>query len=784
MNTQHTMSETAYLELLEAIAAASNLATTVDEAMSVAVDRVCALMVWPVGHLYLRDKGAPGVMSPTTVWCLDDADRYKAFQVQTEEMSFQVGEGLPGRVAATGQPAWITDVGFDTNFPRRAAALRSGLRSALGFPIVVGTEVVGVLEFFSSQIAEPDKRLMEVMANVGVQLGRVVERHQAVEALRASELRFRSVAEAANDAIITADGTGAIISWNKGATTIFGYSKDEAIGNPLSMLMPSRYRAAHEAGMARVQSTGETRVIGHTVELEGLRKSGDEFPVELSLTTWQEGGETFYSGIIRDATERKEAERRVRELNAELEHRVMERTEQLSRANAELQAEITERKRLEQEREQALAQEKAARERSEDAEARMASLADALDRALAEEELLNAITTDASGEDSLERILASSLGYLSRAINFTGGSIDLVEGDELVVAAAVGPFAESALGQRIPRGHGRSWRVITDREPLLSGNLAADGLKSKSPIVSYLAVPLVWRGEAFGILQIDSTEPDAFTRTDLRLMLKVGRALSGPVELARRYAAERLAVARAEAAIRTRDELLSVVSHDLRNPLSAIMGNINLLRRRLVGAGLEEQEREMVMLARVEGAASRMVALVEELLDFGRLQAGTALSLQLASVDLVALARELVAETGGTTSRHKIILQTEEEQLLGLFDATRIERVLSNLLSNAVKYSPDGGNISVTLRREVVEGAAWAVIEVDDQGVGIPKEELPHIFEWFRRAENVSGRISGAGIGLATSRLTVEQHGGSISVGSREGEGTTFTVRLPLQQSA
>lgn len=140
------------------------------------------------------------------------------------------------------------------------------------------------------------------------------------EYLLESERRFRSVVQTAKDAIILADAGGNIIAWNPAAQTIFGYREDEVLGQPLTMVMPERYRDAHRKGIARLQAGGEAHVIGTTVELHGLRKDGSEFPLELSIGTWQAMEGTFYSGIIRDITERKRAEeereRLIRELQA------------------------------------------------------------------------------------------------------------------------------------------------------------------------------------------------------------------------------------------------------------------------------------------------------------------------------------------------------------------------------------------------------------------------------------------------------------------------------------
>jgi PAS domain S-box-containing protein len=138
---------------------------------------------------------------------------------------------------------------------------------------------------------------------------------QMEAALRDSEERFRSVVESTPDAIILADHRGMIISLNKSAQLIFGYLEEEILGRPLTLLMPARYREAHQKGIERSRAGGGSRLIGKTIELHGLRKDGSEFPLELSLATWKTASGTFYSGIIRDITERKQAEAELERLS-------------------------------------------------------------------------------------------------------------------------------------------------------------------------------------------------------------------------------------------------------------------------------------------------------------------------------------------------------------------------------------------------------------------------------------------------------------------------------------
>ena len=133
----------------------------------------------------------------------------------------------------------------------------------------------------------------------------VTDRVKMENNLRTSEARTRSIMESANDAIITADSKGDVLSWNKAATTIFGYESSEVIGKPLTIIIPEEYKAPHEKGIERVSGGGEQHAIGKTVELTGLHKDGHLIPVELSLSTWLIGEDRFYSGIIRNVSERK-----------------------------------------------------------------------------------------------------------------------------------------------------------------------------------------------------------------------------------------------------------------------------------------------------------------------------------------------------------------------------------------------------------------------------------------------------------------------------------------------
>ncbi|MGH6896698.1 MAG: response regulator [Geminicoccaceae bacterium] len=188
--------KTEFLALNQVITAAANEAASFESAMQIALDQVCAQTGWPIGHAYMLAEERRRELVTSLVWHLDDAERFEAFRRVTEAARFAPGVGLPGRVLKSGRPAWVTDVTKDRNFPRAEVATELGVRGAFAFPVLAGTDVVAVLEFFSDRAIEPYEALLDVAAQIGTQLGRVVERKRSEEQLREA----KDEAEAATQA--------------------------------------------------------------------------------------------------------------------------------------------------------------------------------------------------------------------------------------------------------------------------------------------------------------------------------------------------------------------------------------------------------------------------------------------------------------------------------------------------------------------------------------------------------------------------------------------------------
>jgi PAS domain S-box-containing protein len=241
------------------------------------------------------------------------------FEALSERLALSPGEGLPGRVLASGEPAWILDAPEDANFPRAAAARRSGLHAGFGFPLRSPRGVVGVMEFFSSDVRAPDQRVLATMSVLGSQVGQFVARRRAEDEVRASESRMRAMLEAALDAVATMDHQGRVIGWNHAAEKIFGYPASEATGREMAeLIVPPRLRDAHRRGLARFRETGRGVVLDRRLELTGLHRDGSEFPVELTITRIGLPGPPMFTGYLRDITEQKNADRELRASRARL----------------------------------------------------------------------------------------------------------------------------------------------------------------------------------------------------------------------------------------------------------------------------------------------------------------------------------------------------------------------------------------------------------------------------------------------------------------------------------
>lgn len=472
----------------------------------------------------------------------------------------------------------------------------------------------------------------------------------------------------------------------------------------------------------------------------------------------------------------------------ELEEEVALRAEEVRAANYQVEEERAHALQARADRGEA----EAAIQRSQRRAAQLLALADAsmaANASLTMDALLQVVTDYA-------RVITAAPAALACLAAPTDAPVTAISGRDTLSAESAATLLRdldlTRLDEMAKRQRGSVVVAIDALQPSTGDSPASEAIGDRdqpSLLGAILAAPLTGRDRRhLGLLCLLARETGECTDEDEAILTQLAQVASAALENARLYAEAQEANRQARDAIRIRDEFLAAASHDLKSPLTAIRGQAQLLQRRARrGASSEEL---LPGLASIESASLAMAGQVDELLDITRLRMGEPLELHRAPTDLVSIAQRLVEGYQARTQSHEVRLDARCPALVGEWDSVRVGRVLDNLLSNAVKYSL-GGQIQVTLDSAespdtsapsagISTGGRWAIVSVRDEGLGIPEADLPRVFERFHRGGNVAGRIAGSGIGLTGARQIVEQHGGTMAVSSVEGQGSTFTVRLPL----
>lgn len=414
-----------------------------------------------------------------------------------------------------------------------------------------------------------------------------------------------------------------------------------------------------------------------------------------------------------------------------------------------------------------------ARRQAEQAAERLAHLlaaASALVEALTPAQAAQIITTQSitalDAQAGLIALVADD-GASLELIYAAGYPPDALEGWERFSLDTQVPFAEAArTGEPILLG---SPAALANRYPRLVAMPAHTGN------LGVAAVPLSIDGRVIGVLGLSFAFERDFPDDDRTFLLTLARQCALALEHARLYEAERSARTEAQEALHVRDAFLSIASHELKNPLTSLLGNAQLLHRRFVRSG-NQSERDQNTLAAIVAQADRLNKLITTLLDVSQMQPGQ-LRVERKLLDLCALVRRIAVDIQPTLAGHTLALSDPRVALTISGDPLRLEQVFQNLLQNAIKYSPKGGLIAVRVEHQ----GQMACVAISDQGIGIPQEALPQLFQRFYRAANVEAEgVGGLGIGLYVVKEIVTLHGGTVDVASTEHQGSTFTVCLPL----
>jgi PAS domain S-box-containing protein len=517
------------------------------------------------------------------------------------------------------------------------------------------------------------------------------------------------IVEIASDAVICMDALQRITFFNTGAETIFGYRPEEIIGQRIETLIPERYRTNHARQVAEFGRSGvKARRMGERREIAAVRKSGAEFPAEAAISQIHHGDDVIYAVVLRDVTTRKRFE---------------QRQLFLAQAGEKLASSFGSSETLVQ-------------------VARLAVPVIA-DGCILENRVGNGFLAGAAAhlEPSIEEIL-----------------------DEIGTA-----------GPRIPpKSHPLTEILEKPSTVLLQPNATArlleastnpaylKAMKAMNPQAA-LFLPLVAREQLIGALTLFRTK-GTFDADEVGFAEDLARLAALALDNARLHDAVR-------ASLRARDEMVGVVSHDLRNPVAAVKMLSRTLLRAPENGGVQAHE----SIELISQAAEQMDALIRDLLDVNRLDGGKLVVSPL-SVDPSTLLTDSLQTLRPLVDEKGIALDLQIGTPLPkvMADPDRIQQTLSNLVGNAIKFSPAGSKIVVVARKD----ADGVVISVVDNGKGITALQLPRVFD--RNWQSSRTDRQGAGLGLAISKGIVEAHGGRIWIESSQGEGTTVSFILPF----
>jgi len=704
-------------------------------ALEIILVKVCETTGWNYGEAWIPDRDGRGIECSKPWYCSDE--NLEKFRKFNEKLNFPASIELPESVQVSKKPEYIPDISVarDDIFLCFKNAREAGLKACLSIPIITDNRVLAVLVFFMFETHEEDKRMAEIVSSVAIQLGSMIQRKHAEEALRESDVRYRSLFENSRDFIFTVSPEGMITSLNPAFEMMTGLSRDEWLGKNFEPLVhPDDLPFA----MEKFQRFFNGESQPSSIEIRIFSKSGENVMLDVSMVPQTQNGKVVNGlGIARNITEhkrtieqiqeqtsllrkeivdRKRAELLLRRAHTKLEIRVKERTAELAEANEELQAEIVERKRAEEKR--------------RESEEKYLNLFDNANDAVITINLQESIT---SWNRSAERI------FRWKANEVAGKNLkklivpsDMHAGREQIWRDALAGKDVTEFETTCLRKEGSRIDVSLTFSPIINAYQNIIGLS---------------------VIIRDITE----RKKTEQILLENERLIS---------------------ASKARSEFLTIMSHELRTPLTAVIGYSIILQ----GTGLGKlNKKQSFLVDNILASSKHLLDLINNFLDLARIEAGK-LELVLEEIFLPDIINEILKLVKENAVEHNIILKKKIDPELKsvMADRRTIKQILFNLLSNAIKFrKQEGGIVTLSAKRE----GDMAKISVSDTGIGIKEEEIPRLFQKFEQLDTgISRKYDGSGLGLAITKQLVELHGGKISVESKYGEGSTFTFLLPLKE--
>ena len=654
---------TTLVQLLQEIAVAANQATDINTALQFALTQICLQTKWAVGHVYFLFEATGYKLIPSQLWYLKDSQQFKKFQTATQKIRFKIGEGFPGLTAAKGEPTWIPDVSQERHFRRKKAAQAVGLQAAFAFPVTIENTVIAVLEFFATEAEDPDEPLLEVMANIGTQLSTVFERERA----RGELQRMSKVFMDAIDPILIEDLSGRIIGMNSEAERVYGWTRDELLGQPIQTIVPPE---RHKQAVDLLQRSKKGEQLRN---IEGLRwdKAQEVTPILLTLfpLTDSVGKPDAIATIAKDISALKHAEEEVREKSALLQ----------------------------------LLQEVAT----------TANESQAIDSAL--QFTVKRVCTHTGwcighvylpAESTPASLVSSSVWYLGNVKRFSS----LRKHTEKRQAVPAGELAHRVLTTGEPK-----WVMDMTADPHFSRAKMAKRLGMKAA----LAFPILIENETVAVMEFfssDTVEPDqSFLEIMANIGTQVGRVFERKRTEQQLSTSERLAALGVTAA---------KLAHEIGNPLNGMSTTVQLLERQIKNQAETRESYISEGLHDLAGEIQRLQALLDDLRAFVRPQ-----QLCIQPTDLASLTTEMLAVVSDAYAEHGVRVKQSFPTDLPIVqaDGKRLKQVVLNLCQNAMEAMPSGGRLTVTAGSS--QKHIW--LEVTDTGEGLPHSSGLDVFELF-----------------------------------------------------
>ena len=371
------------------------------------------------------------------------------------------------------------------------------------------------------------------------------------------------------------------------------------------------------------------------------------------------------------------------------------------------------------------------------------------------------------------------LEYTLQALSCTTGGIWLLDQDRVSCLSQRGLNAEQ-VGTSVLHTHPLSEMIeqviVTGQPHYIQARSEATCLHTSSVIQPCAIVPLGITPHVIGALMVGAPQAVEFSQDDRTLLQEIAFRVTSVFQHTKHHEQMEREHYQLEMVDRKKDEFLSLVTHEIKNPMASIKGYADLMMRRM---SKDPADPNLKGVRIISQQIVRMTTLLDYLLDFSRINLDR-IQLCKTQCDLVALAQQVVEGLRETTKHHELRIEATNASIQAVLDETRIYRAVSNVVSNAIKYSQEGGTITVRTGCTMAEHGPEAIISVSDQGIGIPQAEIKHLFERFFRASNVSENDAGLGLGLFLASEIVKRHGGRIWAESQEQQGSTFWIALPL----